>query len=173
MIEFIFLIIFLLITIMYLYNNHENELNHKYINNADIENNAYFFDNLNSYFNNINIYLEKLKMKKIKYEVFETGDFQSKLKFYIKNYKNVHEHLNNELTENIKIKKFFTKNKTTIIEFFNYIYDFNKNYTKKNKLKEYFDIFIDKLNNDLNCCATLWNINLFFENIIKNFNLRH
>ena len=54
MIESLFLIIFLLITIIYLYNTHETELNHKYINNVDIENNAYFFENLNSYFNTIN-----------------------------------------------------------------------------------------------------------------------
>lgn len=172
MIESLFLIIFLLITIIYLYNTHESELNHKYINNVDIENN-YFFENLNSYFNNINSYLEKLSIKKIKYDLFETTDIDSKIKLYIKNYKNVHEHLNNQMCENIKVKKFFTKNKTTIIEFFNYIYNFNINYTKKNKLKEYYEIFIEKLNNDLNCCATLWNINLFFEHIIKNFNLKH
>lgn len=108
MIESLFLIIFLLITIIYLYNTHESELNHKYINNVDIENN-YFFENLNSYFNNINSYLEKLSIKKIKYDLFETTDIDSKIKLYIKNYKNVHEHLNNQMCENIKVKKFFTK----------------------------------------------------------------
>jgi len=173
MIESLFLIIFLLIIIIYLYNIHESELNHKYISNVDIENNSYFFENLNSYFNTINNFLEKLNIKKIKYDTLETNDIDSKIKLYIKNYKNVHDHLNNQLCENIKVKKFFTKNKTTIIEFFNYIYNFNTNYTKKNKLKEYYEIFIEKLNNDLNCCATLWNINLFFEHIIKNFNLKH
>jgi len=169
---FIFIIIFSLITIIFLYKSHENELNYKYINNIDIENNVDFFNNLNIYFNTINSYLIKLNLKKYKYEFSESNDFDSKLKSYIKNYKNIHDYLNNELSENIKVKKFFTKNKNVLIEFLTYIYNSNIQYTKKNKLKEYYEIFIEKLNKDLNCCATIWNINLFFEHINKNFNYK-
>jgi hypothetical protein len=168
---FIIILIILIVAIIFMMTNNKN-IESKYLEKIEPENRTKFLNNLNDYINNVILYSSKLKLKNIKLEKYENNDFNQTLKWYIEKYKYIHQTINDDLSEKIKNTKYFKTNKSLIIEFLNYIYKFNLPYNK-NKLSDYYDIFIEKLNKDLNCCATIWNINLFFEKIIKNFNYRN
>lgn len=165
------IIILLIIIIVILFDKNDN--NYKYIpvmkNDEDRD---VFINNLKKYLNDLMIKLNKINIK-INIENYESTDFNSILKWYIKKCNEVYSIINDELSEKIKNTKYFKKYKTDIIELLDYIYTYNISFSRKNNIGEYYEIFIEKLNNDLNCCATIWNINLFFEKIIKNFHVKN
>jgi len=160
------IIIILIIILIMIYNYRIEYLkkNLEDINSLEDQNNI--GNKLTTYYNTLNTYLQKLSMEKIDIYNHLILNYKNKLE----NFKKIHIYLDDKLSKNIKDKRFFTKNKKTLIDMFEYIYKFNLEFDKKNKLIGYYEIFIDKLDRDLNCCATIWNINLFFNRIIKNFN---
>lgn len=166
------MIIILTLILIYI-STEKNDIAKKYIqgvNTADEQ--IKFIKKIKNYFSEINIFLQKLNLKQISYIDLDNTNRKEMINSYLKKYKETNNYLNDELCEKIKNTKYFKKYKTILLEFFKFLYDNNIQYSPKNKIKEYYEIFEDKLNRDLNCCATIWNINLFFENLNKNFYIK-
>jgi len=173
MILYVFIIFILLIIVLYTYFE-ISKTTKKYITGVvnNKEETLIFFKKIENYFLKINNFLKRLNINEINYIKLDGTDPTETMKNYIKKYKETNNYLNENLTMKIKNKNYFKKYKSILLDFFKFIYEDNLQYDSKNKIKEYYEIFEDKLNRDLNCCATLWNINLFFEHLNKNFNIK-